>query len=252
MPRIDRCVKIALDSLFPMRCIVCNMLDDSGLCRRCSASVPRVENPCRQCGSPLAVSSVGARCGRCQTSPAAYNYTIAPFAYALPLSGIVQQFKYRRRITLARPLAKILAGEIRYRNPELPDLLVPVPLHWTRLTKRGFNQSLELCRHLSSELGVPYERHLVTRNQKTVSQAELPLRWRRQNVQYAFDIRASLPTDSIAIVDDVITSGETMQHIASLLRRQGARFVQCWACLRTDFRRQFELNQLNFTTTRHE
>ncbi len=234
MPRIDRCVKIALDALFPMRCIVCNSMDETGLCPSCSAAAPRIDNPCRQCGAAVAVNPGDIRCGRCQASPPAFDSTIAPFSYAPPLSAIVHQFKYRRRIALARPLAKILAREIKSRGVVLPELIVPVPLHWTRLVRRGFNQSLEVCRHLSCELGVPYARHGVRRIQRTTAQTGLPLRQRRRNVQACFDIRRPLSAKSIAIVDDVMTSGETAQQIASHLVKHGLIHVQCWVFLRTD------------------
>ncbi len=234
MPRIDRCVKIALDALFPMRCIVCNSMDETGLCPSCSAAAPRIDNPCRQCGAAVAVHPGDIRCGRCQARPPAFDSTIAPFSYAPPLSEIVHRFKYRRRIALARPLAKILAREIKTRGVLMPELMAPVPLHWTRLVRRGFNQSLELCRHLSCELGVPYTRHGVRRIQRTTAQTGLPLRQRRRNVQACFDIRRPLSVKSIAIVDDVMTSGETAQHIASHLVKHGLIHVQCWVLLRTD------------------
>jgi ComF family protein len=235
MPRIDRCVKIALDALFPMRCIVCNSMDETGLCPSCSAAAPRIDNPCRQCGAAIAVFPGDIRCGRCQTRPPAFELTIAPFTYAPPLSGIVYQFKYRRRIALARPLAKILAREIKSRGIELPELMVPVPLHWTRLVRRGFNQSWEICRALSAELSIYAERSAIKRTRRTPPQTELPLRRRRLNVRGCFKIEPSLRVDSIAIVDDVITSGETINQVASLFKKHGVQNIQSWAILRTSF-----------------
>jgi ComF family protein len=235
MPRIDRCVKIVLDALFPMRCLVCNALNSGGLCPGCLKQVPRVENPCRQCGVSLPTAVKDIPCGRCQRRPPAFDETIAPFTYAPPLSGVVHQLKYRRRISQARPLARILAEEITARNLELPDLLIPVPLHWTRLMQRGFNQSVELCRHLSTELGIPLMRNTIRRTRNTFPQVNLPLRQRRANVRGSFSVVRMIDAKSVAVVDDVMTSGQTAHEMATQLNKHGISRVHFWAVLRTEF-----------------
>jgi len=234
MPRIDRCVKIALDALYPMQCVVCNTNAPNGLCPVCSTRVPRVENPCRQCGTSIGFPGGYPVCGVCRRHPPAYDLTVVPFSYAPPLSGVIHRFKYRRRISDARPLAKIFSKETTTRHNPLPQLLIPVPLHWSRLMKRGFNQSVELCRHLSAEFQIPFDRSAVYRTRRTPPQVELPLNRRRRNVDSCFGLRRHLHVDSVAIVDDVMTSGETMNQVASLLKKHGISVVQAWAVLRTD------------------
>jgi ComF family protein len=233
MPWIDGRVKTALDVLFPMRCMLCGAVDASGLCPACSASLPRLVNPCVQCGAPIGAPAGRTRCGRCRSTPPAFEATVAPFIYGPPLSGIIHQLKYRRRIALARPLATLLAGQVLAADKDLPELLVPVPMHWTRLIRRGFNQSLELCRHLSRELRIPFARCLVSKRIRTLPQAALPLRARKRNLRGAFTVRTPFSAASVAIVDDVITSGETLRQVASALRGAGAEDIRCWAVLRT-------------------
>jgi len=234
MPWIERYVKTVLEALYPTQCVSCNALADAGICAACNRSLLRVENPCPQCGASIGYSGGNQVCGRCRRRPPAYDLTVTPFLYAPPLSSLVHQFKYRGKIGNARPLAKIFCREFTTRYCPLPQLLVPVPLHWTRLIRRGFNQSAELCRHLSAELSIPFDRSTVYRTRKTLPQVELPLNQRRWNVRGCFELRRPLPVESIAIVDDVITSGETMHQIASMLKNHGVTAVQAWAILRTD------------------
>ena len=232
MPRIDRCVKIVLDALYPARCVLCDRLDRIGLCAECLNGLERIEHPCFKCGA----SCTGpGPCGRCQVQPPAYDITITPFKYHPPLTALVHRFKYPRNVTLARPLANLLSQEIVQRRYPLPQLLIPVPLHWTRLLWRGFNQSVELARHISSALDIPISRNLVYRNRKTTSQTLLPFRQRQHNISNCFALRRPLNVASVAIVDDVVTSGATVDQMSQELRKKGAAQVQVWALLRAEF-----------------
>ena len=232
MPRIDRCVKNVLDALYPPRCVLCDRLDRIGLCAECLNGLDRIEHPCFKCG----VSCTGpGPCGRCQAQPPAYDITISPFQYQPPLTVLIHRFKYRRNVALARPLANLLSQEITRRKYPRPQLLIPVPLHWTRLLWRGFNQSVELARHISSELDIPISRNLVYRNRKTTSQARLPLRQRQHNISNCFELRRPLNAASVAIVDDVVTSGATVNQMSQELRKKGAVHIQIWALLRAEF-----------------
>jgi ComF family protein len=212
-----------------MQCVACNTMDPNGLCPACSVHAPRVGNPCRQCGASIGLPGGYPVCGRCRRHPPAYDLTVVPFRYAPPLSGVIHRFKYRGRVSNAKPLAKIFSMETATRHNPRPQLLIPVPLHWTRLIKRGFNQSVELCRHLSAELDIPFDRSAVYRTRRTPPQVELPLSRRRRNVKDCFGLRRQLHVDSVAIVDDVMTSGETMNQMASLLKKHGVTNVQSWA-----------------------
>ena len=232
MPRIDRCVKIVLDALYPTKCLLCQTIDRTGLCADCLPDVDRIEHPCFKCGAHCTRPGV---CGHCQVRSPAYDFMIAPFRYHSPLATQIHRLKYQRKVALARPLAKILSREIKQRNYLRPQVLIPVPLHWSRLLWRGFNQSVELARHISSELDIPTSRNLVCRNRKTTSQALLPLRQRRQNVNGCFELRRPLNVASVAIVDDVVTSAATVDQMSKELRKHGADLIQVWDLLRAEY-----------------
>ncbi len=232
MPRIDRCVKTVLDALYPTKCVLCHRIDRIGLCTDCLSTVDRVEQPCFQCGTRCTGAGP---CGRCQVRSPAYDFTIAPFRYHPPLAIKIHQLKYQRKVALARPLAQALSREIKQLNYPRPQLLIPVPLHWSRLLWRGFNQSVELARHISSELDIPISRNLVRRNRSTISQALLSSRQRKRNVSNCFELRRPLNVASVAIVDDVVTSGATVDQMSRELRKHGAVQIQVWALLRTEY-----------------
>ena len=160
-----------------------------------------------------------------------YNYPVSvPFAPGRTNSTAQNQ----RKVALARPLAKVLCREIKQCSYPRPQLLIPVPLHWSRLLWRGFNQSVELARHISAELNIPIDRTVVYRNRPTKSQALLPFRQRKRNVSNCFELRRPLNVASVAIVDDVVTSGATVDQMSIALRKHRAAQIQVWALLRTE------------------
>ena len=136
---------------------------------------------------------------------------------------------------MARPLALTLVQEIETAMLHRPDLIVPVPLHWSRLMRRGFNQSLELARHVSAALDIPCAYRAVRRTHRTPPQVGLALGQRLPNVGRSFELRQPMQRQSVAVVDDVVTSGATANALAAALKKGGAIHVQVWALLRTDF-----------------
>ena len=233
MPWIDRCVKTVLQAIYPDCCPLCRTLTDGGLCGPCAATVPRLKVQCPVCAASLV--GTDAECGRCQRLPPAFDHAVAPFYYGPPLAGLLHGFKYGGRIGLARPLALTLAREIATAMQHRPDVIVPVPLHLSRLMRRGFNQSLELARHISAALDIPCSHRIIRRTRRTPPQVGLPLAQRLPNVGRSFALRQPIPGRSVAIVDDVVTSGATANALAAVLKRGGAVHVQVWALLRTDF-----------------
>ncbi len=231
MPRIDRCVKTVLDALYPIRCAICGQAEETGICANCLPGLQRIAKPCPRCGANF--SGLGT-CGSCQISNPQYDATLAPFRYAPPLSGMVHQLKYHRRVSLARPLATLLLHEIAPFTQVKPQLLIPVPLHLSRLIWRGFNQSIEIARYLSQALDIPIDRTLTYRKRRTQPQAALRAKYRRRNVTGCFGLRRPLHVKSVAIIDDVITSGETVNELARVLRKHGANLIQAWAPLHTE------------------
>ncbi|MFZ5660860.1 MAG: double zinc ribbon domain-containing protein [Pseudomonadota bacterium] len=218
-----------LDYLYPPRCLLCHA-PGARLCRDCADGMPRLAAArCVQCAHPLAGSAAG-RCGRCQRHPPAFDYTAAAFAYGAPLDIAVQQWKYAGRLAWAAPLAEgwLSAWD---EPPARPEALIPVPLHWRRLLRRGFNQAGLLAQHWGRACRIPVLHHQARRRRHTPQQAQLAVTERRQNVSGAFAVKP-LRVRHVAIVDDVMTTGSTAHALAAALRQAGAERVDLWVLAR--------------------
>ncbi len=221
------------DWLYPTICRVCGLSGRSGLecCAACEAELPRLAARCKRCG--LETASEVERCGRCLSRLPAFDAAWPGFAYTGPIEGLIQRFKFQRDLAAGRLLASLLARRLAEQGAPRPDLLVPVPLHpWRRLS-RGFNQAEWLCRDLSTQLDdLPWQ-SVLRRRRATASQSSLPAARRRGNVRAAFEL-ARLPpgTAYVALVDDVMTTGATLNECARILKRAGVRRVDAWVVAR--------------------
>lgn len=183
---------------------------------------------CPQCALP---STGGEVCGRCLRHPPAFDQTEAVYAYAFPLDTLVQQCKYRGGLELTALFAQALAGQIRGRDSA--DLIVPMPLHPGRLGERGFNQAAEIARRLAEQLQLPWQASACTRVRDTPPQAGLDLKDRRRNLRNAFRCDANLADRRVALVDDVMTSGASLNELARTVKKAGAISVTAWVVART-------------------
>jgi ComF family protein len=196
-------------------------------CRECDAALPALGAAhCPICALP---TPDGATCGRCLKRPPHFDRTVAAYAYAFPLNRLVQALKFREQLNLADRLADKLAERVVVR----PDVIVPMPLHPVRLRERGFNQSLELARRLSSRLGVPLLPHPCERVRDTPPQAAMTWRERGKNVRKAFACSVDFSGQHVAMVDDVMTSGASLNELGAALRRARAREISAWVVART-------------------
>jgi ComF family protein len=219
-----------LDVLMPDQCRVCGGdTGSAGYCGACAAGLLRHGRQCRACGIPMVVDGL---CGRCQRRPPPIAETVAPFRYAPPVSEDIHKLKYHRKLACGRDLGTLLARELEARLPELPEVLVPVPLHWRRQFRRGFNQSMEIALPVSRILDVPIDMKLVKRTAYTRPQVGLRPAARRRNLRRAFTTTGAAMPASVAIVDDVITSGATVAEVARCLQRAGVETVFVWALVR--------------------
>lgn len=217
--------------LLPLRCLLCGAAGADGidLCGDCAAELPRNAACCARCALPLAVAAM--LCGQCQRRPPVWDAAWSPFRYAWPLDRLESRYKFGRDLAAGKVLATLWLAEPR--AIDLPDLILPVPLHRGRLRQRGYNQALELARPLATALGVPVQHDFLQRLRATPAQTELDAIDRRRNVSGAFGLRAgiSLPAH-VAIVDDVMTTGATLAECARTLRRAGVKRVDVWALAR--------------------
>jgi len=218
-----------MQSLFPQDCLLCGASSGSHLlCPDCQADLPRHNGPaCPVCALP---TTRGETCGACLAHPPAFTRTLAAFDYAFPIDALLHAFKYGGRLAVAEALATPLA-ELASQDALL-DGLVPMPLHPSRLRERGFNQAMELARHLSRRLGIKTFPHLCQRRLNTSPQADLPWKERKKNIRGAFECRADLRGQRLAVVDDVMTTGATVGELAQCLRKAGAE-VEIWVVART-------------------
>jgi ComF family protein len=153
-----------------------------------------------------------------------YQYEgIAPF--------FIQSLKFKSKHSCARTMGKLMAQKIRTLNKK-PDALIAVPLHPKRLRERGFNQSEEIADYLHEELGIPIAHQSLKRIVHTSSQASLKAMERRKNLKNAFSYEGDSSIKSVAIIDDVVTTGSTANEIAKTLKKQGVERVEIWAFAR--------------------
>lgn len=219
--------------LFGGTCYLCRGESRGVLCPPCAADLPRLPRErCQRCALP---ATDGALCGRCIGDRPAFDATVAVFAYAFPADVLVQGLKFRGELALAPFLADELLAEIGAANSAAGgvDLIIPVPLHALRLRERGYNQAMEISRGVGARLGVPVDAGLCERVRDTPAQLGLPLNERRANMRGAFSCRKALDGKSLAVVDDVMTTGATLNEVAATLKQFGATRVVNWVIART-------------------
>ena len=211
--------------LFGGSCFVCRGAARALLCAQCDAELPRLaEALCPRCALE---SPGGAVCGRCLTLSPAYDATHAALAYDFPADALVHALKFRGELALAPLLASLLADKLRSAQV---DHVVPVPLSVERLRHRGYNQAVEIARHLR---GDALELALCERTRDAPPQIELPYDQRQRNVRGAFRCTRALAGARIAVVDDVMTTGATLDEMARTLKAAGAAHVENWVVART-------------------
>ena len=214
-------------ALFGGRCFLCRGAARAGLlCDGCDADLPRLpEERCPRCALP---SPGGLACGRCLAQPPAYDATEAAIAFAFPADVLVHALKYRRELALAPFLAGLLRPRLVHAGGV--SAIVPVPLSTARLRERGFNQALEIARGLA---GGPLRPDWLERTTETPALAGLALADRAKAVRGAFRCTGPAAGATVAVVDDVMTSGATLDEIARTLKNAGATRVVNWVVART-------------------
>jgi ComF family protein len=168
-------------------------------------------------------------CGACLAAPPRYARVTALHAYEFPVDALVQAYKYRGQLALARVFGAALAAAA----PPGADAIVPMPLAPRRLAERGYNQALEIARVVAAARRVPLLAHACRKVVETPPQAALPWAERAGNVRRAFVCDADLRGRRVAVVDDVLTTGATLDELARVLRRAGAVEVEGWVVART-------------------
>lgn len=201
-------------------CLLCGASADEMLCPACAADLPRLTEPCcPRCALP---NATGETCGRCLKKPPHFDATLAAYRYDFPADKLIQSFKYGHRLALGSYFGRQLAV---LGATLAADLIMPLPLHDERLRQRGFNQALELARTLASARHLPIDASSCRRTRNTPAQAGLPFRERIKNLRHAFACSADLSGKHIIVVDDVMTTGASLDEFARTLKLHGAAEV---------------------------
>jgi ComF family protein len=233
LARAGRLAGRAVDGLLAQDCLLCGQASGGEiLCAACAGDLPRLSaRHCPRCALPT-VS--GETCGSCLAHPPHYDRTFAVFDYAFPLDKLIQVFKYGHRLALAACLGRELARLARESElASMAGLVVPLPLHPVRLRERGFNQALELARPVAGALGLPLDFRVCLRIRHTPAQAGLPWKQRKKNMRGAFHCAHEISGQRILLVDDVMTTGASLDECARTLKRHGAAEVTLLVVART-------------------
>ena len=215
---------------FAQDCFLCGVAGQHELlCDACEKSLPCLPNArCPICSLPSLDNAI---CGRCVKKLPAFDDSVAAFDYGFPIDVLIQQFKYSQQLALGTWLGARLLE--RLSGMPLPEAALAMPLSRARLRERGFNQSLEIAKPLCRALGVALLPHACERMRDTESQTTLPWKERAKNVRGAFACHENFTGKHVAIVDDVMTSGASVNELAKTLKKSGATRVSAWVIART-------------------
>lgn len=225
---------ITQDLLFSRHCYLClrPRLHLFAICRPCLTRLPYIEHRCPKCGIELLTTQL---CGQCIQAHIPIHQTMPTFRYEGLIKDAVIQLKHHQGLYLTAPLARFMQDQLKMcyaTNIKWPLAILAVPLHHKKLSLRGYNQAYALSQQLTHLLNIPDLSHQIIKTQHTTDQSSLPLKQRKKNIKQAFDVLEKLPRH-VAIVDDVMTTGETVKQLATTLRKHGAKKVDVWCLART-------------------
>ena len=226
------------DALLPQNCVLCGLPSGSApVCSDCAATFPSLSSPaCPRCALPLS-ASFSPECPDCRHHRPGFNSAIAVWSYGFPIDTLIRDFKYGHHLYLAnffgRHLAVTLEAHWQVHPDNIPDLILPLPLHPNRLKSRGFNQAAEITRQTARQLNLPWAHDRLLRLHDTASQAGLRRDARWANLRGAFACPTPVTDLKILLIDDVLTTGASLSACADVLRHAGARQIDVAVLART-------------------
>lgn len=219
-------------------CLLCghSLHDGQLICQGCHSDLHWLIGACPQCAEPLpnkANDSALPCCGKCLHKAPHFNQTLAPLQYLFPINFLVSQLKHQAKPDLLQLCSDLFLHRFEEKIlAQPPQLIIPVPLHRNRLYQRGYNQATEWARYLSKQLNIPVDQDLCTRLLDTPHQQGLTAKQRHRNLARAFRVKPH-KVRSVAIVDDVMTTGTTLNCLAKELRKSGITHIENWCLART-------------------
>lgn len=229
-------------TLLQPRCYLCDMPIDNPqpfLCLLCQQELPYLlPFHCRSCALPQGKNLQQQTCKECQQQPPPWQQLITCMSYTLECQYLIKQYKFAQQSQLhllfSQLLSRCIANKVIQDNYHLPDALIAIPLHKKRRSKRGYNQAQLVAKDLATQLQVP----LITegtfiRTRNTKAQAQQTANQRKKNMRGVFQVTQAISAKHIAIIDDVVTTGETMQAACQALLIAGVERIDIWCIART-------------------
>ena len=230
-------IRRSLQRLFSPSCLLCDAsCSETGnagisLCTACQRDLPWILHSCKGCALPIENTN-SAFCSACQIKPWLSDQVICFLHYASPVDYLIKRMKFSHKLSAAKVLGRLMSQQIVQGDLELPDAILPVPLHKKRLRTRGFNQAQELYREINKSVTIPLlkgvERTIYTDAQTLVKGGE-----RAKNLRGVFSVKlGSTVPRHVVILDDVVTTGATSNELSKVLKAAGVEKVTVWAVAR--------------------
>lgn len=203
------------------------------LCDTCFNQLPTLPAACIRCANIL-YSTHKTICWQCLKTPPTFDHAYAVYQYVPPISHMISHLKFNSHLVYAKLMGELLILAIKkwYLKRNLPKLLIPVPLHVQRLKIRGFNQALEIARPIAKSLALPIDWQSCKRIKPTLAQTTLNATYRKRNMNNAFFCEKPLEHQHVAIIDDVITTGSTIEAFSLVLKKSGIKTIDVWCFAR--------------------
>ncbi len=210
-------------------CVLCQASASQSIafCQACLSSLPSLDHPyCRVC----AAQTHGEICGSCLNSHPYYDSTQALLAYQYPIDSIIQHYKYQDALYLSESFGRLMADSLDFMGV---DLIIPMPLHPNRMVTRGFNQSLEIAKVIAKHHQLVMDSQHCEKVKDTPPQASLAYKDRIKNMKNAFTCNTQYQDLHIGIIDDVMTTGTSLNELAKTLKKAGGSKISCYVLART-------------------
>ena len=207
-----------------------------GICHCCLVNLPELKFACQKCREPLtARSGESLLCPRCQKGKRYFQDCVISLTYAPPVSDMLQRLKYSGRLIYLKPLTRHLVRELEqhYIEKPWPEAMIPVPMHWWKMRKRGFNQADLIARQLSCTFDIPVLHRHVRKHRSSSPQSGLRADKRQSNVRHTYILHKPVTFKHVAVVDDVMTTGATVEELCRLLIKNGVQTIDIWCIART-------------------
>ncbi len=217
--------------LFYKQCIFCHgrCYSAESICPGCRADLPWPGSTCQRCALPLSLNSP-ALCADCIKHPPSFDQVYALLLYKFPIDHCIQRIKSSGQPGYLGHLAQL--ARQHFQDQPRPDCLIPIPMHWLSQQRRGFNQSSLLADCLGKLLNIPVHKDRLIKTTATEQQHRLSKAARQKNLKGVFQCQGNI-SSHVVLIDDVMTTGATLNEASRVLKQQGAQRVDAWVLART-------------------